>query len=101
MPGSDPGPAPHVSRGTGSVPVLYLHTGPDTAIHPVKTLPFGHCSGIEPERPAAERPQVSLWRHRDFLLLWCGQAVSELGPMVTPFALTCVAVTLGVRAAVS
>ena len=49
---------------------------------------------------AGERPEtapgdgnISLWRHRDFLLLWSGQGVSELGSMVTPFALTYLAVT--------
>jgi hypothetical protein len=29
---------------------------------------------------------VSLWRNRDYLLLWLGQAVSELGTSCTQFA---------------
>jgi MFS family permease len=34
----------------------------------------------------------SLWRHRDFLLLWGGQAVSEVGSSVTVLALPLLAV---------
>ncbi|GAC1326082.1 MAG: MFS transporter [Mycobacteriales bacterium] len=34
----------------------------------------------------APRPP-SLWRHRDFMLLWSGQAVSEVGSQVTVLAL--------------
>ncbi|HEY2508847.1 MAG TPA: MFS transporter [Streptosporangiaceae bacterium] len=34
----------------------------------------------------------SLWRHRDFLLLWSGQSVSELGSAVTTVALPLTAV---------
>jgi MFS family permease len=36
----------------------------------------------------------SLWRHRDFMLLWIGQAVSEIGSAVTIVALPLVAVIL-------
>src|SRR5689334_7119522 len=36
----------------------------------------------------------SLWRHRDFMLLWTGQAVSEIGSAVTIVALPLVAVVL-------
>lgn len=38
------------------------------------------------------RPAPSLWRHRDFLLLWGGQAVSETGSQITVLALPLVAV---------
>ncbi|NUR31434.1 MAG: MFS transporter [Catenulispora sp.] len=41
--------------------------------------------------PASRR---SLWRHRDFLLLWGGQSVSELGSAVTMLALPLAAVVL-------
>jgi MFS family permease len=34
------------------------------------------------------------WRHRDFLLLWCGQTVSEMGSAVTQLALPLIAVVL-------
>ena len=40
-----------------------------------------------------ERP-LGLWRHRDFLLLWSGQAVSELGSAVTLLAVPLIAVVL-------
>lgn len=36
----------------------------------------------------------SLWRHRDFMLLWTGQAVSEIGSGVTIVALPLAAVVL-------
>jgi hypothetical protein len=34
-----------------------------------------------------EEPGRTLWRHRDFLLLWSGQTVSETGSAVTQLAL--------------
>lgn len=37
---------------------------------------------------------TSLWRHRDFLLLWSGQTVSETGSAVTQLALPLTAVVL-------
>jgi predicted MFS family arabinose efflux permease len=43
---------------------------------------------------AADRPDPSIWRHRDFLLLWGGQTVSEAGSQVTVLALPLVAVVL-------
>ena len=36
----------------------------------------------------------SLWRHRDFLLLWSGQTVSDVGSSVTTLALPLLAVTV-------
>jgi MFS family permease len=46
--------------------------------------------------PEAPRPPPApgLWRHRDFLLLWGGQSVSELGSAVTLVALPLVALVL-------
>lgn len=38
--------------------------------------------------------QRTLWRHRDFLLLWGGQTVSEVGSQVTVLALPLVAVVV-------
>jgi MFS family permease len=40
------------------------------------------------------REPGSLWRHRDFLLLWSGQTVSEMGSAVTQLALPLTAVVL-------
>lgn len=37
-------------------------------------------------------PQTGLWRHRDFLALWAGQAVSALGSRITRTALPVIAV---------
>jgi hypothetical protein len=34
----------------------------------------------------------SLWRHRDFMKLWTGQTVSELGAVVTRTALPLAAI---------
>src|SRR6266704_6482827 len=36
----------------------------------------------------------SLWRHRDFLLLWLGQSVSRLGDQFTGLAIPVIAVVL-------
>lgn len=41
-----------------------------------------------------QRQRSSLWRHRDFLLLWGGQSVSELGSAVTLLALPLTAVVV-------
>jgi MFS family permease len=38
--------------------------------------------------------KISLWRHRDFLLLWSGQTISELGSQITAWALPLTAVIL-------
>jgi hypothetical protein len=44
---------------------------------------------------AASGPgRPGLWRHRDFLLLWAGQSVSELGSAVSMLALPLVAIVL-------
>ncbi|MEU8957519.1 MFS transporter [Streptomyces sp. NPDC048518] len=43
--------------------------------------------------PAADTARPSLLRHRDFMLLWSGQTVSEVGSMITPFVLPFLAIT--------
>ena len=42
--------------------------------------------------PADPRLPTRLWRHRDFMLLWGGQSVSEIGSAVTVVALPLTAV---------
>ncbi|ANP56712.1 MFS family permease [Streptomyces griseochromogenes] len=42
----------------------------------------------------AETDRPSLWRHRDFMLLWSGQTVSEIGSAVTQVALPLIAVVV-------
>jgi MFS family permease len=42
--------------------------------------------------PSAQQASPSLWRHRDFLMLWAGQSISLIGTGVSGFALTLVAV---------
>src|SRR5258708_23383597 len=37
-------------------------------------------------------PSVRLWRQRNFLLLWCGQSISQVGSQVTIWALPLTAV---------
>lgn len=44
------------------------------------------------EAGAAARGRGGLWRHRDFMLLWGGQTVSEIGSAVTQLALPLTAV---------
>ncbi len=41
-----------------------------------------------------QSPPASLWRHRDFMMLWAGQSISELGSSVTLVALPLCAVVL-------
>src|SRR5205814_6339793 len=41
-----------------------------------------------------QRSRSALWRHRDFLLLWAGQSVSEMGSAVTLLALPLTAVVM-------
>ena len=41
--------------------------------------------------PSAPAPAPSLWRHADFLKLWVGQTISELGSVVTRTAMPLVA----------
>jgi MFS family permease len=48
-------------------------------------------TGIDDDHAA--RPP-SLWRHRDFLLLWGGQTVSETGSQITVLALPLVAIVV-------
>lgn len=40
---------------------------------------------------AQESPPKSVWRHRDFMLLWSGQTVSEVGSNITQLTLPLVA----------
>ena len=47
----------------------------------------------EPRQPGPEQ-HSSLWRHRNFLLLWSGQTVSEMGSAVTQLALPLTAVVV-------
>src|ERR1700726_446815 len=42
----------------------------------------------------AKRASTALWRHRDFLLLWGGQTVSQAGSQVTVLALPLVAIVI-------
>ncbi len=48
----------------------------------------------DPAEVAATTPRrTSLWRHRDFLKLWTGQTISQLGDEVTQLAIPLVAAT--------
>jgi MFS family permease len=44
-------------------------------------------------KTATSKSAMSLWRHRDFMLLWGGQAVSEIGSSVSTLAFPLIAVT--------
>jgi MFS family permease len=49
---------------------------------------------IRTDRGAAGVVAGGLWRHRDFMLLWSGQTVSEIGSAVTQLALPLVALVV-------
>jgi MFS family permease len=44
--------------------------------------------------PSPEQPPTSLWRHRDFALLWSAQSISMVGSQVTLMALPLTAILL-------
>jgi len=48
----------------------------------------------EPPPPRTPEPRRTLWRHRNFMLLWSGQTVSEMGSAVTQLALPLTAVVV-------
>ncbi|HEY6313069.1 MAG TPA: MFS transporter [Streptosporangiaceae bacterium] len=48
----------------------------------------------EPDPELTQPRRRALWRHRDFLLLWSGQTVSEMGSAVTVLALPLTAVVV-------
>src|SRR2546421_7780740 len=50
-----------------------------------KSSPDVNNAGVPDTRTAAVRP-ASLWRNRDFLLLWSGQMVSAIGSQVSLLA---------------
>ena len=41
-----------------------------------------------------EKAEAALWRHRDFMLMWGGQTVSQVGSQVTILALPLVAIVV-------
>jgi len=47
-----------------------------------------------PESITEPAPARTLWRHRNFLLLWTGQSVSEMGSAITQLALPLTAVVV-------
>jgi len=47
-----------------------------------------------PKKTSEPSPTASLWRHRDFALLWSGGAVSDLGSAVSTLVLPLIAVQL-------
>jgi MFS family permease len=72
---------------------------PDRSTGRLRTGKAGGVQGAEriPEQsqePAAEQAPRTLWRHRNFLLLWSGQTVSEIGSAVSQLALPLTAVVL-------
>jgi MFS family permease len=84
-PGQEPEPAGPAAEAATAAAVEAAAIAGDTVIEPG-----------EPgaEAGAAARPPGSLWRHRDFMLLWSGQTVSEMGSAVTQLALPLTAVVL-------
>jgi MFS family permease len=54
----------------------------------------GESQPSAPSRPEAPARSTSLWHQRNFMLLWSGQTVSEMGSSVTQLALPLVAVVV-------
>ena len=83
--------------------------GRDTSLARIAALPVTFIAATRPSSPGASRwttrpgpgtvepvqgddPGRPLWRHRNFLLLWGGQTVSEMGSAITQLALPLTAV---------
>ncbi len=64
--------------------------GPESIPEPIPATPGSPAS---PRQPPS-RTSRTLWRNRDFLLLWSGQTVSEMGSAVTQLALPLTAVVV-------
>jgi MFS family permease len=84
-PAPPPSPPDHSTPHTDHIPAPPGHGTPDTDHRPA---PPGRSANQSPV------PRRTLWRHRDFLLLWSGQAVSEMGSAVTLLALPLTAVVV-------
>src|SRR5436309_1609959 len=91
MLGARPGhvPGPHGSVGRE------LHGWHGILLSPVSHHRAYSGAVRSPPEPVTEpAPAGTLWRHRDFLLLWAGQSVSEMGSAVTQLALPLTAVVI-------
>lgn len=86
-PGQEPPPAgPAAEAATAAaVEAAAIEGGADAAVAPAEA---GARAGV------AKGRRGGLWRHRDFMLLWSGQTVSEMGSAVTQLALPLTAVVL-------
>ena len=88
--GVRPGHVPGPHRGAGR----HLHRGHEAILAgPVSRWTTRHGPGKVEPMPGDE-PGRTLWRHRNFLLLWSGQTVSEMGSAVTQLALPLTAVVV-------
>jgi MFS family permease len=56
--------------------------------------PTGPAEASEKSRQLSPGPRRTLWRHRDFMLLWSGQTVSQMGSAITLLALPLTAVVV-------
>ncbi|HTJ72455.1 MAG TPA: MFS transporter [Actinospica sp.] len=59
-----------------------------------ETFDGGEDGGVTTDAEGSASSSGSLWRHADFLLLWGGQTVSDLGSAVTTLALPLLAVAV-------
>jgi hypothetical protein len=48
--------------------------------------PTGQAVAAEQSGQLSPRPRRTLWRHRDFMMLWSGQTVSQMGSAITLLA---------------
>lgn len=68
---------------------------PSVAASPEQAAPGDTAPGSAQSKPGqGPRASASLWRHRDFMMLWTGQAISEIGSAVTFVALPFAAVVV-------
>ena len=65
-----------------------MRVGSDAVAEPHEAAPYPRLGAV---RHRGDVTAPSLWRHADFLKLWTGQTVSELGSVVTRTAVPLVA----------
>jgi MFS family permease len=56
--------------------------------------PTGQAAAAEQSGQLSPEPRRTLWRHRDFMMLWSGQTVSQMGSAITLLALPLTAVVV-------
>ncbi len=92
---SSPGAGPGLDRPAGPGQSGAVHGDEQgTEQTPLSSPPTGQAEAAEQSRPLSPGPRRTLWRHRDFMMLWSGQTISQMGSAITLLALPLTAVVV-------